>query len=109
MGISVEAVTTTTSTLRGNAKAIIAGSDGLVKLVQIAGAVPVGAPGDGGAVLGVHIVGPHATELIAAATPATSWEAVPAELAAITHAHPSLSEAVGEAYLAAAGLPLHGA
>jgi dihydrolipoamide dehydrogenase len=104
-----DAVTTTTSTLRGNAKAIIAGSDGMVKLVHLAGAAPVGAPGDGGAVLGVHIVGPQATELITAATLATSWEAVPVELAAITHAHPSLSEAVGEAYLAAVGLPLHGA
>jgi len=104
-----DAVTTTTSSLRGNAKAIIAGSEGLVKLVHLAGTAPVGAPGDGGAVLGVHVVGPQATELIAAASLVTSWEAVPAELAAITHAHPSLSEAVGEAYLAAAGLPLHGA
>ncbi|MFO7777238.1 MAG: FAD-dependent oxidoreductase [Nitriliruptoraceae bacterium] len=104
-----DAVTSTTSTLRGNAKAIIAGSEGLVKLVHLAGAPPVGAPGDGGAVLGVHVVGPQATELIAAAGLVTSWEAVPAELAAITHAHPSVSEAVGEAYLAAAGLPLHGA
>ena len=104
-----DAVTTTTSSLRGNAKVVIAGSEGLVKLVHLVGAAPVGAPGDAGPVLGVHIVGPQATELIAAATLVTSWEAVPTELAAITHAHPSLSEAVGEAYLAAAGLPLHGA
>lgn len=104
-----DAVTTTTSTLRGNAKAIIAGSDGLVKLVHLTGAPPVGAPGDGGAVLGVHVVAPQATELIAAATVVTAWDAVPAELAAITHPHPSLSEAIGETYLAAAGLPLHGA
>ncbi|TVR28569.1 MAG: dihydrolipoyl dehydrogenase [Nitriliruptor sp.] len=104
-----EPVTTTTTNLRGNAKAIMAGSDGLVKLVHLAGAAPVGAPGDGGPVLGVHVVGPQATELIAAATLATAWDAVPAELAAITHAHPSLSEALGEAYLSAAGLPLHGA
>ena len=101
-------VTATTTSLKGNAKAIIAGSDGQVKVVHRTGGTPVGAPGDGGAVLGVHVVGPQATELIAAATLATTWDAVPAELAAITHAHPSLSEAIGEAYLAAAGLPLHG-
>jgi len=103
-----EEVVATTTSLRGNAKAIIAGSDGQVKVVHRAGAPPVGAPGDGGAVLGVHVVGPQATELIAAATLATTWDAVPVELAAITHAHPSLAEAIGEAYLAAAGLPLHG-
>ena len=40
--------------------------------------------------LGVHIVGPHATDLIGSATLATAWEALPAELAAITHAHPTL-------------------
>ena len=58
--------------------------------------------------LGVHLVGPHATDLIGEATLATAWEALPAELAAITHAHPSLYEAMGEAFQAAAGLPFHG-
>ena len=98
----------TTTSLQGNAKAIIAGSGGSVKVVHLSGEAPVGAPGDGGPVLGVHVVGPQATELIAAATLATTWDAVPTELAAIPHVHPSLSEAIGEAYLAAAGLPLHG-
>jgi dihydrolipoamide dehydrogenase len=60
-------------------------------------------------VLGVHIVGPHATDLIAEATLATEWGALPEELAAITHAHPTLYEALGEAFQAAAGLPFHGA
>ncbi len=101
-------VVATTTSLKGNAKAIIAGSDGQVKVVHLAGQAPVGAPGDAGPVLGVHVVGPQATELIAAATLATTWEAVPEELAGIAHVHPSLSEAIGEAYLAAAGLPLHG-
>ena len=101
-------VVATTTSLTGNAKAIIAGSGGSVKVLHLSGEVPVGAPGDGGPVLGVHVVGPQATELIAAATLATTWDAVPAELAAIPHVHPSLSEAIGEAYLAAAGLPLHG-
>jgi dihydrolipoamide dehydrogenase len=103
-----DAVATTTSSLRHNAKGILAGSDGFVKVVHGRGEPPVGAVGDGGPVLGVHIVGPHATDLIAEATLATAWEAMPTELAAITHAHPSLYEAMGEAFQSAAGLPFHG-
>jgi dihydrolipoamide dehydrogenase len=56
----------------------------------------------------VHIVGPHATDLIGEATLATAWEALPDELAAITHAHPTLYEVIGEAFQSAAGLPMHG-
>jgi dihydrolipoamide dehydrogenase len=105
-----DAVATTTSSLRHNAKGILAGADdGFVKVVHAKGEPPVGAAGDGGPVLGVHIVGPHATDLIAEATLATAWEAMPTELAAITHAHPSLYEAMGEAFQSAAGLPFHGA
>jgi dihydrolipoamide dehydrogenase len=103
-----DGVSVTTYSMKANAKGIIAGSDGHVKVVHATGGSPVGAPGDGGAVLGVHLVGPHATDLIGEATLATSWGAVPAELAAITHAHPSLYEAMGEAFQAAAGLPFHG-
>jgi dihydrolipoamide dehydrogenase len=102
-----DAVATTTSSFRHNAKGILAGSDGFVKVVHAKGEPPVGAPGDGGPVLGVHVVGPHATDVIAEATLATAWEAMPAELAAITHAHPSLYEAMGEAFQSAAGLPFH--
>jgi dihydrolipoamide dehydrogenase len=105
-----DAVSTTTSALRHNAKGILAGADdGFVKVVHARGEPPVGAVGAGGPVLGVHIVGPHATDLIAEATLATAWEALPTELAAITHAHPSLYEAMGEAFQSAAGLPFHGA
>jgi dihydrolipoamide dehydrogenase len=106
--LGADAVATTTSSLRHNAKGILAGSDGFVKVVHAKGEPPVGAPGDGGPVLGVHIVGPHATDLIAEATLATAWEAMPTELAAITHAHPTLYEAMGEAFQSAAGLPFHG-
>jgi dihydrolipoamide dehydrogenase len=102
-----DGVAVTTSSLRHNAKGILAGSDGFVKVVHAKGEPPVGAPGDGGPVLGVHIVGPHATDIIAEATLATAWEAMPAELAAITHAHPTLYEAMGEAFQSAAGLPFH--
>ncbi len=101
-------ITVSTTSLRGNAKGIIAGSDGFVKVITAGGDAPSGAAGDHGPVLGVHIVGPHATDLIGEATLATVWEAVPAELAAITHAHPTLYEALGEAFQSAAGLPFHG-
>jgi dihydrolipoamide dehydrogenase len=105
-----DAVAVETSSLRHNAKGILTGTEGFVKVVHRTGGAPTGAPGGGGGpVVGVHIVGPHATDLIAEATLATTWEAVPSELAAITHAHPSLYEAMGEAFQSAAGLPFHGA
>ena len=97
-----------TASMKANAKGIIAGSDGFVKVISLPGETPVGAIGEGGTVLGVHIVGPHATDIIGEATLATAWEAIPAELAAITHAHPTLYEAMGEAFQSAAGLPFHG-
>jgi dihydrolipoamide dehydrogenase len=104
-----DAVTTTTYSLKANAKGIIHGSDGFVKVVARARAAgAIGADGETGEVLGVHIVGPHATDMIAEATLATDWEALPSELAAITHAHPTLYEALGEAFQAAAGVPFHG-
>ena len=48
-------------------------------------------------VLGVHIIGPRATELIAEACAALNLEATSEELVRTIHAHPTLSEAVGEA------------
>jgi dihydrolipoyl dehydrogenase len=81
-------------------KANIVGEGGIVKIVAEAG---------GGPVLGVHMVGPHVTDLIAEAMLIVNWEAVPAEVAALIHPHPTLSEGVGEAFLALAGKPLHGA
>ena len=72
------------------------------------GHVKVLAAEDGGKVLGIHIVGPHATDLIAEAQLIYNWEAVPTEVAQFVHPHPTLSEAIGEAHLALAGRPLHG-
>ena len=60
-----------------------------------------------GEVLGVHIVGPHATDLIAEAVVALEHEATVESLARSVHPHPTLSEAVAEAALAALGKPLH--
>ena len=94
-GLDVEA---TTSSMRGNAKGIIAGSDGFVKVVVDRGS---------GEVAGVHVLGPHATDLIAEAQLITAWGALPAEVAALVHPHPTLAEALGEAHLAAAGTPFH--
>jgi dihydrolipoamide dehydrogenase len=85
---------------QGIGKANMLGENGIVKVV---------ARKDGGPVLGVHMVGPHVTDLISEAMLAVAWEAIPAEIAALIHPHPSLSEGVGEAFLALAGKPLHGA
>ncbi|MEA2522572.1 MAG: dihydrolipoamide dehydrogenase, partial [Actinomycetota bacterium] len=85
---------------RAIGKANIVGESGFVKVV---------AQKDGGAVLGIHMIGPHVTDLIAEGMLITSWEAAPSEVAAMIHPHPSLSEAVGEAMLALAGKPLNSA
>src|SRR5262245_49119584 len=53
--------------------------------------------------LGVHIVGPHATDLIAEASLAFQLDATPWESGAATHAHPTLAEVVGEAAMAVDG------
>jgi dihydrolipoamide dehydrogenase len=53
--------------------------------------------------LGIHIVGPHATDLIAEASVAFNLDATPWEIGASTHAHPTLSEVLGEAAMAVDG------
>lgn len=53
--------------------------------------------------LGVHIIGPHATDLIAESSLGLELEATPWEIAGATHAHPTLSEVVGEAAMAVDG------
>ncbi len=54
-------------------------------------------------VLGVHIVGPHATDLIAEASLAFELDATAWEIGGATHAHPTLSEVIGEAAMAVDG------
>ena len=58
-------------------------------------------------VLGVHLVGAHATDLIAEACLALEIEATTHELFHTIHAHPTLSEAMAEAALAASGRAIH--
>ncbi len=57
--------------------------------------------------LGVHIIGPHATDLIAEAVVALEHEATAESLMQAVHAHPTLSESIMEAAHAAEGLPIH--
>jgi dihydrolipoamide dehydrogenase len=90
-------VRTLTYDLAGNGRSQILKTAGAVKLVQ--------APD--GPVVGVHIVGSRVGELIAEAQLIYNWEALPDEVAALIHPHPTQSEAVGEAHLALAGKPLH--
>lgn len=86
-----------TMQLAGVAMGAISGDPGMAKVV---------ADGDGN-VVGVHLVGPRATELVAGAAAVTSFEASVAEAASIVHAHPTLAEAMQELYLALSGRPLH--
>lgn len=58
-------------------------------------------------ILGVHIVGPFASELISEAVVAMAFSASSEDIARTIHAHPSLSEALREAALAADGRALH--
>ncbi|MDH4134966.1 MAG: FAD-dependent oxidoreductase, partial [Gammaproteobacteria bacterium] len=58
-------------------------------------------------ILGVHMVGPHVSELLGEAVVAMEFVAAAEDLARICHAHPTLSEALHEAALAAIGRPLH--
>jgi dihydrolipoamide dehydrogenase len=58
-------------------------------------------------VLGVHMIGPRATELVAEATLALRLECTVEEMIRTIHAHPTMSEAVGEAAHAAHGAAIH--
>ncbi len=78
-----------------------------VALGDTEGFVKVVADAEFGEILGLHIIGPEATELIAEATMVRTLEATLEELHHSVHAHPTLSEAVGEACLAALGRAIH--
>ena len=78
-----------------------------ITLGETEGMVKVIADATHGEILGVHIMGAHATELIAEAGLAIALEATPEEIAMSIHAHPTLSEAMGEAALAALGRAIH--
>ncbi|MEW6672935.1 MAG: dihydrolipoyl dehydrogenase [Thermodesulfobacteriota bacterium] len=77
-------------------------------LGDIAGEVKMISERGGGRLLGVHIIGPQATDLIAEATLALQLKATAGDLAATIHAHPTLAEIMMEASLKALGRSLHG-
>jgi len=58
-------------------------------------------------ILGIHILGPDASNLISEAMLAVGWEAKAGDLAHLIHPHPTFSEAIGEAALKLTGKPLH--
>ncbi len=57
--------------------------------------------------LGIHMIGPHVTDMISEAGLAKVLDATPWEVASTVHPHPSLSEAIGEAALAVDGFAIH--
>ncbi len=90
-------VSTYNYNLGGNGKSQILKTAGFIKLVRV----------EDGPVVGVHMVGARVGELIGEAQLIFNWEAFPAEVAQLVHAHPTQNEALGEAHLALAGKPLH--
>lgn len=81
-------------------KALVFGeSDGFVKII---------ADKDTEDLLGVHMIGPHVTDMISEAGLAKVLDATPWEIAHTIHPHPTLSEAIGEAALAVDGKAIHG-
>ncbi len=85
--------------MKPNAKAVIEGhTDGFAKIV---------ADADTKDLLGMHIIGPHSTEMIAEGGIARLLESTPEELAISVHPHPTVSEVIGEAALDLLGHAIH--
>lgn len=83
-----------------NGKALSMGEpEGLVKII---------AHRESDVVLGVHIIGPHASDMIGEATLAVKKRMTAKDLAAAIHAHPTLTEAIMEAAENVHGLSIHG-
>lgn len=83
--------------LGGNGKSQILATQGFIKLVRK----------KDGPVVGVHMIGARVGELIGEGQLIVNWEAYPEDVAQLVHAHPTQNEALGEAFLALAGKPLH--
>lgn len=92
-----DAVETLEYNLAGNGKSKILGTAGFVKLVRQ----------KDGPVVGVHMIGSRVGELIGEGQLIVNWEAYPEDVAGLVHAHPTQNEALGEAFMALAGKPLH--
>jgi dihydrolipoamide dehydrogenase len=83
--------------LAGNGKSHILETAGSIKIIRKVD----------GPILGVHMIGARVGELIGEAQLAVNWDAHPEDAAPLLHAHPTQNEALGEAFLAIAGKPLH--
>jgi dihydrolipoamide dehydrogenase len=81
---------------------ILGETDGMVKI--IAEKQP---DGTGGRLLGVHMVGPWATEQLGQGYLAINWEATVDDVARLIQPHPTMSELFGESVLALTGRSLH--
>jgi dihydrolipoamide dehydrogenase len=92
-----DSVETYNYNLGGNGRSKILATQGFVKLVRQ----------KDGPVVGVHMIGARIGEQVGEAQLIVNWEAFPAEVAQLIHAHPTQNEALGEAHLALAGKPLH--
>jgi dihydrolipoamide dehydrogenase len=83
--------------LAGNGKSSILETSGSIKVIRVVD----------GPVVGVHMIGARVGELVGEAQLIVNWEAHPEDIAPHLHAHPTQNEALGEAFLALAGKPLH--
>lgn len=83
--------------LAGNGKSHILETAGSIKVIRVVD----------GPVVGVHMIGARVGELIGEAQLAVNWDAHPEDVAPLLHAHPTQHEALGEAFMALAGKPLH--
>ncbi len=92
-------VVTTTFPFKAIGKAIVYG--------ETVGFVKVVADESSNDVVGVHLIGPHATDLISEAALGLFLNASPWEVGQMVHLHPSLSEIIGEAALAIEGKAIH--
>ncbi len=94
-GLEVEI---TKHAFNGVGRAIIQGQNqGHVKIIAV----------KDGPIVGASVIGPQAGEMIHELMYSVGWEALPSEAAAFIHAHPTLSEAIGETLMSAAGRSLH--
>ena len=84
--------------LGGNGKSQILGTAGFIKLIR---------KKSDGVVIGVHMIGTRVGELIGEAQLIYNWEGTADDVAPLVHAHPTQNEAMGEAFMALAGKPLH--
>ncbi len=94
----VDQIRTIQYDLAGNGKSQILKTAGFIKLIALK---------NGGQIVGIHMIGSRVGELLAEAQLMYSWDASPEDVAPYVHAHPTMSEAMGEAAMALAGKPLH--